>query len=439
MDYYSALEYSKPTHAMYRALYEKYIEPLLTKSSPREYYNFFLDQGYKAWRANLQTKDIENIKNLVILCEKLLKDNEAELIDILSEIIEQSSSAHEKLMQSEADYFNSSDKTNDEQIYAALRHYKRYYELELRLWTTIPYYFLVKNGITSQAKSPESFVYIAASVKHHTLSSVNTIIYNLHFPDLVDAFDNDIRNAGEGHDSYDITDKGTILLKLINPRTGKFVKNKFKEITLRELKQAIDNCRKNTLLLVTAVYVFINNNEIHNKLKRKTPITLREIKQKFVVFADDRWFSLTDFVHDNEHNTLTIKLKFIKRAHGKSEQILFSSGEKYDVINVKFTVQFSVQLLGCAQLLFYLLKNSRYPTPHLSFVIVDEKKNTIGEIQFSAKELEKFLLKQKHVIPQPNMNTFGAKTYDLITTLKCPFKQRTFYETFLKAKGYTIF
>ena len=108
------------------------------------------------------------------LCEQLYKDYPKDFVELVSYLLNQSHDALERITQSEEAYFQAKtgEKTDVVKKFAsALRHYKVFFESELRLWSTVPYFFCVKKyAIKSGASTPDTYVEIPASTKFEMLA-----------------------------------------------------------------------------------------------------------------------------------------------------------------------------------------------------------------------------------------------------------------------------
>ncbi len=351
MDYEDAIKMADPPSTIKNVLYKKYIKPYLKREPVEDLYRYFLHQGYEAWRFSVKKEDINNMLFVEWMCEELLKNGEEDLIVLIENVMVERFEIQKKLHQSEADYFNlkNSDPI-DKRFSTAIRHYKVFYENELRLWATVPFYYVSKLGIKTRGSTPDTFIQIAASDKLHTLKNVQTILAKGDVKELVKGFSNEIRNAGEGHDRYEITDNDTILLHIVDPHTGKSKGSKQIELTYSQLVQKIDECRKRIWILRNGVYLFLNNNPVlGQKIKRTKPLSLREIKSTLESFTDNRWLLLKEFDIDKERKNLSLEVHYYKKKIGRSEELLFGNGERYDVVSIRKIVKYHDQILGVIQ------------------------------------------------------------------------------------------
>lgn len=429
----------EPNETIKNKFYSTYFVPYLKIQPHPHHLGYFYDQSWKAWRLKIGKKELKNMLFVEWMCEELHKNHELELKGLLSSILESSHDAIVRIQQSEKAYFESNSSDDIAKKFShALRHYKVFFESELRLWGSLPYFFICKSfGVKTKCVDPESFVNLPASKKYHALKNIKTVLAKGNIKNLVSAFDNEVRNAGEGHDSYEITDEGTAVLHIIDPKTGLHRGSKTLELTYSELHNLIDLCRKNIWVLKNGIMVFINNNRAFaNTFIRTNPLKIREIKALVSDFANQRWLDLSGFSIDKKQNAVKMKLQYFKKKVGVSKELIFGSGEKYDLIDIETKVEYRDQVLGIIQFLISLWDQ---PTlPNLKIELFDEKEKKIASLVYEAPELNKLLSGKKGEIPKPSSGVVPDKKYKMISTVRVPYGSRTAMEKLIKARGYTV-
>lgn len=429
----------EPNQTIKNRFYSSYFASYL-KINPRPYHlGYFYDQAWTAWRLRIGRSELKNMLFVEWMCEELLKNHEPGLKRLISCILENSHDAIVRIQQSEKAFFESGGSDDiAEKFSHALRHYKVFFESELRLWGSLPYFFICRSfGVKTKCVDPESFVNLPASKKYHALKSIKTVLARGEIKNLVSAFNNEVRNAGEGHDSYEITDEGTAVLHIIDPKTGLHRGSKTLELSYPELHNLIDLCRKNIWVLKNGIMVFINNKRsFANAVIRINPLKIREIKALVSDFANERWLDLFDFSIDKRQNAVKMKLQYFEKKVGVSKELVFGSEEKYDLIDIETRVKYRDQVLGIIQFLVSLWDQPALP--NLEIELFDEKEKKIADLTYEASELNKLLLGKKGGVPKPSSGTMLDKQYKMISTVKVPYGSRAVMEKLIKAKGYTV-
>ena len=144
---------------------------------------------------------------------------------------------------------------------------------------------------------------VSASEKFHTIKNTALPMKNGSFPDLVSGFDNHVRNAGAGHDRWETTDDQTVVLKVIDDKSGN-EKKKY-EFTQKELRDILQQCRINLWVLKNGLFIFLENSPgVEKKIVRTRVYKIRDIKESAKAFAANRNFIVEDFELDNARTKL---------------------------------------------------------------------------------------------------------------------------------------
>jgi hypothetical protein len=213
--------------------------------------------------------DLFNMQFVQWICSSLGESNFDDLCELLSGIFQETNDTDMKTEVAERNVYNSQSSNDQYRIFGELnRLYKVFFDNEFRLWATIPYYFLCKKyKIKNRGTTPLSYVSIGAGEKFQSTNNMHTTLPQGNFHDLVNGFDNEIRNAGEGHDSWEVTDKNTILFNVIDPKSGSSKGQK--EFSINQLNEFIDKCRKTIWILKMGIVIFIENNPEVNYYRLK--------------------------------------------------------------------------------------------------------------------------------------------------------------------------
>jgi len=431
-EYDKAIKSCDPGLAIKEKFYQSYIKPLLKKNpTSGGRIDFFLHQAYLAWRLKIDKNDIKTLKFVEYLCEDLAKKHEVEFAIVNSSIVENRYDTGIRTEQGERNLYESKSKGNLESIFSdQVRLYKILFENEFRLWVTIPYYYLCKNyGIKSKVKDPNSFMKVGASEKFQAIQNIKITLPQGNFQNLIRGFDNQIRNAGEGHDRWEITDKNTLILPIIHPQTGQETKKI--ELSQKELNGLIKLCRKTIWILKTGWTVFLENSGFEAKFERRKVYKIKEIEENLRGFAGNRWFEIKHFKLNNERATLDFSIKYDPEIVGEKSALFFSSGEKYDLINKEYKTKYHYQMLDIMKYCLCFLDENNPPKTKIA--MYDEKDKNLGVVEYESLELKKFLdEKKQYHIPKPSHGVIPDKECKFIIQIKVPYGTRKFWEKFIK-------
>ncbi len=430
----------EPGFALKERLFTSTFKPHLKQVLRVENYYYFLDQSWIAWRLRIKKKDINNMLLVEWICEKLYEKDPSNFSQLISYLLDQVYDAQERIIQSEEEY-HSALSLDEIDIFkkfsASLRYYKVFFESEFRLWSTIPYFFAVTQyGKKSGGSSPDTFIEIAAGTKYQTIKDIKIILPKGDLQNLIEGFDNIIRNAGEGHDRYEISDNNTVILHDIDPLTGKSKGKKVIELDLTELTNLIDTCRKTIWILKNGLMLFIiNNPDLVKMLKYIRPIKFREIEYRIKAFSDTRWLKVNEFLYNKDLNTLTIHLQYFEKHIGVSSELIFSNGERYDLIDIERKVKYKHQVWGVLQYLLSIWTKEQ--VSNIDLKIFDNEGHCLSDLTYSNIELKKLLRKKKYE-PISSKGTITEEEYIMVVPIRAPSGSRESAEHFLKQKGYTV-
>lgn len=413
--------------------FEVYIQPLLKDPSKRpRNVRYFFHQGWLGWRHSVQEKDVADTQFVISLCEQLYREDEEEFLQVVSSVIDSAEDTGLRTEQAEDALFNALKGSELETIFSTqLNLYKTLFESDFRLYGTIPYFYLCKKyGKAHKVKDSERFVDVSASEKFHTIKNTALPMSNGNFPDLVSGFDNHVRNAGAGHDRWETTDNKTVILKVVDDKSGG--EKKRYEFTQRELRDILQNCRINLWVLRNGLYIFLENNpDVEKKLTSKRVYKIRDIKESTKAFAINRSFSVVDFKLDNERTRLELSLKYEPPIIGTSEQIFFGSAEAYDIIHLEKKVRYEYQMLDIVKnVLLHLDKNN---LPVVLIHMQGKNGEELGTVEYEVKELQKLLEEEGEIlVPVPKSGSVPDIECIIDSPVRVPYGQGPEYEKRLK-------
>lgn len=380
----------------------------------------------------MQKEDIDNTKFVITLCEQLYREDEQEFLQVVSSIIDSAEDTGLRTEQAEEALFNALKGSELEAIFSTqLNLYKTLFESDFRLYGTIPYFYLCKKyGKAHRVKDSERFVDVSASEKFHTIKNTALPMPDGKFPDLVSGFDNHVRNAGAGHDRWETTDNETVILKVVDDKTGG--EKKRYEFTQREFRNILQKCRINLWVLRNGLFIFLENNpEIESKINSKKVYKIRDIRESTKAFAINRSFSVLDFKLDNERTKLELLVKYEPPIIGKNEQIFFGSAEAYDIVHLEKKVRYEYQMLDIVKHVLLHLDRANLPT--VSVHMQGEDNKDLGTVEYDVEELQKLLKEEGEIlVPVPKVGTVPDIECIIDLPVRVPYGQGPEYERRLK-------
>lgn len=437
MNYDDAVKTGQPSLAMKQKFYSDFIEPYLKREPKGQELSYLFDQGWHAWRLNVKKEDIRNMLFVELMCEQLDKREQNAFAELVSYLLDETNDAQIRIHNSEKIFYEA--ETVEDKFISAVRHYKVFFETEFRLWGTVPYFFACKIlGLKNSGSTPDTYVKIPASTKYYMLKNIKTLLPNGDIKELVKGFDTELRNAGDGHDSYELTDNDTIIMHVINPNTGKPVGSKKIELTYSELDRIISICRKSIWILRNGLSIFLTNNpEFKKKLQKHRLLKVSEIKASVESFAQDRRMSIANFNVSKDRKNVDISIAFNPQIEGIGGELLFGNGERYDLINLRMPVKAKYQIISILQSIVYLFIEGS--TPDIFVQVYNDKKELIAKLEYESKELTKlFQPKKEENIPIPKTGNVPDFTYHYIGEVKVPYGMRSMAIAHLKSQGYDV-
>ena len=425
MDYDEISKMMGPNLEIKTKFFESYFHPLLKNKNPGKAAEYFLNAAYSAWRIQIDSNHLKLTKFVEYLSEESEKLGGTLFQDIIAEIMSQGYELSVRMEEGERFLFEAivrrrSKKDVKALLGAYLRFYKMIFENNFRLYSTIPYYYLCTLGVVKhQATDAVSYVNIGAGEKYQAIKSVTNSPSQGNFSDLIKGFDNQIRNAGEGHDRWEITDEDTALLSVVDPKTGK--NKKIIELSEEELKNYVDECRRTVWVLTNGLFVYLQNNpHVEGHITQTREYRIREIEDYAKGFADNRWFEISNFILNKERDNLRLQIKYSPKIIGEKGKVFFGTTAAYDIVNTTFLVPYEYQMLDIIK---YILKHlNEDKLPNVEVDMNDEKNEFLGSVEYSPEEIKKLLIeKGEQQIPIPRKGSIPKKECKIVTSERVPY------------------
>lgn len=437
MSYDQVVGTTEPPLTVKEQMYRSYLRPLLKHEPESENLGFFFEKAWLAWRIGIKKDDLKKMLFVEWMCGELAKSHQKDLVEIVSMLLQEAPESATRMNLAERHAYNSNESGKVERIASdTLALYHAFFENEFRLWAAVPYFFACKHyGIEKGASEAEAYVRIGASPKYHALAGIRAALPQGSLSDLVSGFDSEIRNAGKGHESWSISDRGTIELYIINPKTGKLSGKAKLDLTIQDLESLIQQCRRTVWVLEMGLFIFlVNNPEFADRIHRTRGYKIKEIQARVEQVADERWLRLVDFRIDEKRSLVELHLRYAPKHVGERASILSSGGVAFDLVNVRREHKYRDQILGILQHMLAMFGEGGLPEVWLK--VSDAEGKSLGEPKFHPDELKKlFLEKAEENIPLPYEGAMPGGTYQMILQVRVPYGSREFFERRLSERS----
>ena len=407
--------------------FEIYIQPLF-KNKPKYNLPFWMSAAQNAWRLDIQADDIKKVKFVEYQCKQLATTDEANFIQSFPPILHASHDTSVRSEQAEQNLWHSRVSKDIERIFSdQLRLYKILFENEFRLWSTVSYLFACKNhGVKNKLRDPEKAASIGASEKFHALKGIKVALPQGTLSDLIKGFDNQIRNAGEGHDRWEITDKDNIVLPIIDSETGE-EKNKI-ELTQKEMDDYLKECRRTIWILKIGTLIFLENNPTFQaKLQRNKIYKTREIQDALESYAENQLFEVTKFSLNDDRSQVEMEIKYTPQTAPIQEQVFFGGAEAYDIVRKIVKVSYERQMINIVHFILAHLDENNLPI--MKIKMLDEGGNDMGTVEYSQDELSKVLNDADgKYMPTPSSGSRPSKECEMSLPIRVPYGTKHIFE-----------
>jgi len=420
-----------PGDAVKGVLYERYLKPHLKRKPNNEHLNFLLDNAWAAFMLDVGTDSIRAMLFVEWMCVQLATSDAKATGSLVSCLFQEDFDSVGRVSRGEEN-LRASRGESEKWLVAAIDLYKVYFESEYRLWGTVPFCFVSRSfKLKTHYEDPTSVVHVAASEKFKAIKDRKIEIPQGNLSTLTEGFDSNIRNAGTGHDRWEITDKGTILLDVRSPYTGEQVGPERIEFSESQLNELLRQVRRTIWVLKMGVVIFsINNPDVCQLATRSKDVKIKEIELHLRRMTRDRCLELTSFDCPQDKSAIRLGLKTIRSEASIGGAVFASPRERFDLITVETTVSYSTQLLGVMQfLLVEFFEREKIPIVSVECVDADGKK--IGAATYEPNELLK-LLEKPPGIPTPKDGSLPNGEYSMLGDVRVPFGKRAEYMEKLK-------
>ncbi len=420
--------------ALNQLCFESYLMPHL-KNISLPNVKYFHGKSFEAWSLNINKQDIETTLFVGKICKDLFEKDKTFLGDLLGGIIEDFHNSSVRVESAERNLHNSRVSSNKEVRFERVANdsielYHVLFESHFRLWSSIPYALLIKGyGLDSKAKDIKEIINVGSGKKFVDIRDFKYPSKIESIEKLLNGFDNKLRNALGGHESWEITDDDKILVKDVDPKTGK-EKKRFL-ITEKDLTKTIKQARKTLWILEVGVSIFVENNpEVGKSISRNTLPTFREIKQTMEAEAKNLWLDIKEFSFDKDNKEVNISLQYSPKILGEKGQIL-TKGGSFDLIKKDFEVTYEEQSLGMIQKILGMV--GRDFLDKVCVKVYDDEKSLLSDVIYNEEAIDSLMnVKEGDPIPKPISGEMTDKKYKIEYEIRIPSGMREFGEKALE-------
>lgn len=424
------------THAMDERMFQQYVAPFLVNKKPTNI-PYFFGVASLAWMINIQKEDLLNLVFVIDICEKAYKSGPDDFVEMLSFVLSEQYESHVRIAEADDDLTRAKTRGEIKGIFNnQLALYKSLFESGFKFSASVPYFYLgITKAVTTKAGAGEEYAYVSAGEKFQTLNKFTTIFPKGDIKDLTKGFDNRIRNAGSGHDSWRITDEEKVELTVTDPKTGK--KKDVLEFTQKEFDELVKQCRRTLWVLRVGLDIYLENNpDVYELVKKEKNHTVFEIADATSNFAKNRLLEIEDLKLDRSNNVLTFSASHTPEVVGTGGQIFFGRAEAYDIVHKIERVKLECQLFDVMKYALSFLEVDNLPSVKVKLKIEDAESK---DVEFAAEELEKLFIEKGEIqIPEPSSGSIPDYEIVLNLPIKVPYGTRDIAIKIMESEGWEV-
>ncbi|RLC37560.1 hypothetical protein DRH29_01690 [candidate division Kazan bacterium] len=405
----------EPSLAIRTKFFEDSIKPHLKYEPKGDDLSYWVSKGWEKWYLDVSNKEWERVMMIKQLCEELAKVDPNQLVALISVIGSEVDRDYVRTApggHAINKAFDSQDKEST--VKAQLDQYKDLFESSFRLWSSVPYYYLKQLSNSKKVQLPEKVIGIGASDKLATIESSKVNVGRNNVAELAIGVNRMIRNAGGGHDRWEVTDEGTVILKDLGKAPL--------ELTISDLNRHIKDLRKAIWIIEVGVALFLNHNpKIEIKLQRTQLFRIAEVRRSIERILIERWMKVVNLNVSDDKKNVSITLQYSPKVMGRKSQIYFGTAAAYDVIHVDFWGIYREQAFGAMAQIANSWKHNKWPMPNISVELLDDKGMCLGHPSYSSADVATLLQEGKTSQIRPQSGTMPDKKYVMTGEIRVPY------------------
>lgn len=424
-----------PDRSIKLRFFEQGIEKFIKdKSTLRpEVLDWLVDQAWYSWVLGITSEEFKLVPVFEKICADLFSIDPSTAESVFRSMYNMLPEAEDRVASiremTERELGKKDDSSQSQKVREVLSLYNCLYENNFKVWGT-PLYassiYAFKNK--HQVKDPANVVHVPTSTK---IQSIKEIKFKEPYGDMsvfLKGFDNEIRNAGVGHESFEIHDDGSFSLRVTDPFSGEIKGSGVITLTLKDLNGLIKEMEKTLWFFKVGLNVFFaNNRSTVERIAILEEMKIRDIRKDFESFCDNRWLKIEQFDFNEKDHALSLALKYSPQILGEKSEVFIGTAEAWDLIKRKMVVKYKEQIIGCIFHLLRLFNTRKTGVPKIFLIVKDENRKELMSLDFTKEELARFLVEYK-IPPQPIKGEYYDGNYVMEYHVRVPYGMRDVME-----------
>ncbi len=391
-----------------------------------EVLDWLVDQAFYSWTLGITKEEMKLLATFEKICSTLFASHPEiaeqvfrSMYNALPEAEDRSASVREM---TEQKIGSTDDSSASKRIRAALSAYNCLFENDFKVWS-IPIYTsaIYQFGIPHKVQDPINVVHVSTSTKIQTIEQIKDTVPYGDMSVFIKGFDNEIRNAGVGHESFEVHDDGSFSLRVTNPFSGEVKGSGIITLTEKQLRDLTKEMHKTLWFFKVGFNVFLaNNRELIKNIAVLGEMKIRDIKKEMEGFCDNRCLEIEQFDFDEKKPLLSMSIKYVPKIAGEGGRAFIGTAEAWEFIKREMMVPYRDQIIGCIHHTIRLFNSRKDGIPNINLIVKDEKNQEVMNLEYTKDELTRFLVDYK-VPPEPAKGKYYDGTYKMEYNVRVPY------------------
>jgi hypothetical protein len=403
---------------------EKYIKD--KKVLAPEVLDWLVDQAWYSWILGITNEELNILATFEKICVTLFASHPEiaeqvfrSMYNTLPEAEDRSASVREM---TEQKIGSQDDSSSSKRIRGALSVYNCLFENDFKVWSTPIYASAIYQfGIPHKVQDPTNAVHVPTSTKIQTIEQIKDTVPYGDMSVFIKGFDNEIRNAGVGHESFEIHDDGSFSLRVTNPYSGETKGSGVITLTEKQLRDLTKEMHKTLWFFKVGFNIFLaNNRELVEKIAVLQEMKIRDIRKEMEGFCDSRCLDIKEFNFDENIHLLKMSVQYTPKIVGEGGRAFIGTAEAWELIKREMIVPYKDQIIGCIFHLIRLFNTRKDGIPSLILIVMDETGKEVMGLEYTREQLICFLSDHKN-LPVPSKGEYFDGTYKMEYNVRVPY------------------